>query len=84
MPQKIPIGKVSHFFSKIGVAVIDLTEELTVGDHISIEGRGKAVEQVVQSMQIEHDTVTVAGPPNAIGLKVKEPVKEGDAVFKLV
>lgn len=84
MPEKIAIGKVSHYFAKIGVAVVDLTKELKVGDRISIEGRGKVLEQLVESMEIEHDKVTVAGAGSSIGLKVVEPVKEGDAVFKLV
>lgn len=84
MPEKVAIGKIGHYFSKIGVAVIDLTKELKVGDRISIEGRGKTVEQVVDSMEIEHEKVSVAGGGKSIGMKVAEPVKEGDAVFKLV
>ncbi|MEM7824266.1 MAG: translation elongation factor-like protein [Candidatus Aenigmatarchaeota archaeon] len=84
MPEKIAIGKVSHFFNKIGVAVIDLTKELKVGDRISIEGRGKTVEQVVSSMEVEHEKVTVAAGGTSVGLKVAQPVKEGDSVFKLV
>ena len=84
MPQKIAVGKVSHYFGRIGVAVIDLTKELKVGDRISIEGRGKAVEQMVDSMEVEHDKVTVAGNGSSVGMKVGQPVKEGDKVFKLV
>lgn len=84
MPEKLAIGKVSHYFSKIGVAVVDLTKELKVGDRISIEGRGKTVEQTVESMEIEHDKVTVAASGQSVGLKVAQPVKEGDAVFKII
>jgi len=84
MPEKIAIGKVSHYFSKIGVAVIDLTKEIKVGDKISIEGRGQAVQQVVSSMEVEHNKVTVAGNGSSIGMKIVQPVKEGDAVFKLL
>jgi hypothetical protein len=84
MAEKIAIGKVSHYFSKIGVAVIDLKRELKIGDKISIEGRGKTVEQQVTSMEVEHDKVTVTGAGTSVGMKVLQPVKEGDAVFKLI
>lgn len=84
MPQKLAIGKVSHFFNKIGVAVIDVSKELKVGDKISIEGRGQVVQQVVTSMEIEHDKVTVAAGGTSVGMKTAQPVKEGDTVFKLI
>jgi len=84
MPQKLEIGKVSHYFSKIGVAVINLSRELKVGDTISVEGRGQAVQQVVTSMEVEHDKVTIAGGGSQVGMKTAQPVKDGDTVFKMI
>ena len=81
--EKIPVGKIGGYFNKIGVAIVDLTGDIKVGDKISIEGRGTVVEQVVQSMQIEHETVDSAKAGDSIGMKVDQPVKKGDEVFKI-
>jgi len=77
------IGKVTHFFSKISVAVIDLTATLSVGDRIRIQGPTTDFEQTVDSMQIEHENVKSAKAGQSIGLKVKERVREKDTVYKV-
>lgn len=81
--NKKEIGKISHFFNKISVAVVDLTGKIKVGDKISIEGRGNVLEQTIDSMQIEHENIQEAKAGQSIGLKVDSPVKEGDIVFKI-
>ena len=75
------IGKISHFFNKINVAVLEMESELKVGDMIVISGRGQEFEQLVDSMQVEHEQVTEAKKGDAVGLRVDQPVKEDDAVF---
>jgi len=82
--EKKPVGRVAHYFTKIGVAVVELTDELRVGDRISVEGATTNFEQVVDSMQIEHEDVQVATAGQSIGLKVNQRVREGDLVYKLV
>jgi len=52
--KKEEIGRVSHYYAKIGVAVVDLTGGLKVGDEVLIEGGDSKVRQKVESMQIEH------------------------------
>ena len=74
------IGKITHFFPKISVAVIELEGVLKVGDKILIEGHGNTFEQAVDSMQIDRVDVKSAKKGQAIGLKVLQPVKEGDIV----
>jgi len=81
--EKKPIGKVVHFFTKISVAVIDLSDELKVGDRISIEGATSNFEQAVNSMQIEHNNVQSATAGQSVGLKVDQRVRQGDLVFKI-
>lgn len=78
------LGKVTHYFAKIEVAVIDLTAPLSVGDKIAIKGATTDLEQKVESMQIEHENVTTAKAGQSIGLKVKERVRESDVVYKIV
>lgn len=83
MVEKKPVGKVTHYFSKIGVAVVNLTDTLKIGDQISIEGANTKFQQKVDSIQIEHDKVNEAKSGDAIGLKVKDRVREKDTVYKL-
>jgi len=77
------IGKVTHYFGKISVAVVELSDELRVGEMIKIVGHGKEFTQTVSSMQIEHKNIDVAKAGQTIGLKVDQPVKEGDIVYKV-
>ena len=77
------VGKVTHFFSKISVAVVDLTATLSVGDRIRVRGPTTDFEQTVESMQIEHENVKTAKAGQSIGLKVKDRVREKDVVYKV-
>ena len=78
----IEVGFISHFFSKIGVAVVELTAPLAVGDRILVKGPSTDFEQVVESMQIEHENIPRAEAGQAIGLKMAEHARERDMVYK--
>lgn len=80
IPDKA-IGEITHYFGKIGVGVVKLTNTLKVGDKIIIKGHGKEFEQIVESMQIEHQQIQEAKASDLIGLKVSKPVKKGDKVY---
>jgi len=78
------IGKVTDYFGKIGVAGIQVTAgSLSVGDTIRIKGHTTDVTQVVDSIQIEHQTVQRADPSQTVGIRVKERVRRGDSVLKV-
>ena len=77
------VGKVTHFFGKISVAVIELSAELKVGDKIRFKKGAESFDQAVSSMQIEHAPVQKAKKGQAIGMKVAQPVHEGTEVFKV-
>lgn len=77
------VGKVTHYYSKIGVAVIELKAELKLGDRIRIKGTTTDFEQVIGSMEVEHKKIEVGKPGQAIGLKVEQRVRPGDRVYKL-
>jgi putative protease len=78
------IGSIRHYYTKIGVAVIDLTAKITVGDTIRIKGMTSDFTQKVDSMQIEHANVQSAGAGQSIGLKVTDKVRAGDLVYKIL
>ena len=80
----IKIGKVTHFYDKIGVAVVELSANLKKGDTIKFERGGEELfEQEVGSIQIEHEKKDSAKKGETIGLKTDEEVKEGAEVFKV-
>ena len=78
------IGRVVHYFDKIGVAVISLDAPLKVGDTIRIVG-GESTDftQEVESMEIEHEKIKKAKKGQEVGLRVKEKVREGYKVYRI-
>jgi len=83
MSNRTPVGKVLHFFTKISVAVIELSGTLKVGDRIEVEGPNTKLAQNVESMQIEHKPIQSAGKGQSVGMKLSGLAHEGDAVFKV-
>ena len=78
------VGRVSHFFTKIGVAVIELKDALSASDRILIKGPTTNLEQTVGSMEIEHEKVQRAEAGQSIGLEVDDRVRESDIVYKII
>ena len=79
----VRIGEVTHYFDKISVAVLSLTGTLRVGDTVHILGRSTDFQQVVTSLQIEHQPVNEAAPGQDVALKVGQRVRPRDAIFKI-
>jgi len=78
------IGRITHYFSNIEVAVIELTSPLKMGDTIRvIGGQETDFEQEVSSMQIEHEEVKSGKKGDSVGMKVDEKVHEGYKVYKI-
>jgi putative protease len=82
MPEQT-VGTVKDYFAKIGVAGIDVSGSLKVGDTIHIKGHTTDFEQVVTSMQVEHEQVEEATRGDAIGIKVSERCRGGDTVYRV-
>jgi putative protease len=82
--QEKEIGKITHYFGKIGVGIIELTDSLKAGDTIHVKGHSDDFTQKIESMQIEHDTVTEAKAGEAVGIKVTNRVHENDVVYKVI
>jgi len=77
------IGRVTHFYKKIGVAIVELSDSLLVGDTIHISGHTTDLTQKVDSLQMEHQNIEKAEKGQTIGLKVTDEVREKDLVFKV-
>ncbi|HKZ89102.1 MAG TPA: translation elongation factor-like protein [Thermoplasmata archaeon] len=82
--DRIKVGEVFHYFAKIGVAAIRLTDgDLAVGDTIQVQGPSTNVTDRVETMQIEHATVAKASRGQEVGVRVKDRVREKDLVYKV-
>ena len=82
MEELREVGKVSHFFGRINVAIIEVKDIISVGDQILIKGPTTDIEQTVDSMEIEHTKVKQAEAGQSIGMKVNARVREKDIVYK--
>lgn len=88
MPEEIIeegklIGKVTHYFGNIGVAVVELSDTLKAGETIRIVGGGTDFNQTVESMEVEHKKAEKAKKGDSVGLKVEQKVREGYKVYKV-
>jgi len=82
---EIEIGKITHYFSKIGVAAIAITQDsLKVGDTIHVKGHTSDFQQKVDSMQLDGTSVEMAVPGQSVGMKIAQHAREHDQVFKVV
>ena len=82
---EVELGKVTHYFGKIGVAAIEITQDsLAVGDTIHVKGHTSDFTQHVDSMQIDGQSVEEATVGQSVGIKVPEHAREHDMVYKIV
>jgi len=81
LPANLKIGSITHFYPKIGVAVVKLSSGLDIGDTVLFSGSNE-FSQTVTSMQIEHEAITKAKKGQIIGLKVDQKVAPGDEVLR--
>jgi translation initiation factor IF-2 len=78
------IGVVSNYFGKISVAAVEITDGIvSVGDRLHFLGHTTDFEATVNSIQIEHKSVTEAKKGDSVGIKVSEKAREGDKVYKI-
>lgn len=81
--QNEKVGRVTHYYGKLGVAIVELSDALKVGDLIRIENGRTSIEQIVSSMQVDHRPVLEARPKAVVGIETGEKVGVGAVVFAL-
>ena len=77
------VGKVTHYFDHVSVAVLELTDGIRVGDTLHFLGHSTDFKQEVTSLQIEHASVKEAKPGQDVAMKVIQRVHPHDAIFKV-
>lgn len=77
------IGRVTNYLSKMGVAIIELTGPLQLGDEVRIKGGTRDFEQRVESMQVEHQPIEKAEAGQEIAVKLDQKARSNDRVYKV-
>ncbi|HNP79334.1 MAG TPA: translation elongation factor-like protein [Candidatus Pacearchaeota archaeon] len=78
------IGKIKHYFGKIKVGVIKLTDTLSVGDEIMVKSKTEErFKQKVSSIEVDGKKLKKAKKGQIIGLKLKDKAREDYLVFKI-
>jgi putative protease len=77
------VGKVTHYYNKAGVAIVEVEGSIKVGDMVKFQGHGADFEQPLDSIQVNHEQVQSAKKGDVIGVKVASEVKEGTEVEKV-
>jgi U32 family peptidase len=76
------LGKVTHYYDKIGVAVVELSKKgIAVGDTLMFSGHDQEFKQTLESIQVEHENIKKAKKGLSVGIKVDRKVKENDKVY---
>ena len=76
-------GKVTHYYTNLGVAIVEVSAPLKKGEEVRIKGHTTDFTQEIKSMQIDRKDIEEAKKGDVIGLKVDEHVREGDTVYKI-
>ena len=77
-----PIGKVVHFYDKLGVAIVYLsTGGIKVGQEIKFKRGDDEFTQKVESLQVDHESVDSVKKGDSFGMKVSQPTKPGTEVY---
>ena len=82
--SEMQVGVISHYYGKLSVGIIELTEALKVGDTVRIKGMHDDFTQLVDSMQIEHAKIQEAKSGDAVGIIVQKKVHPNDKVYRVV
>ena len=75
------IGTVTHYYDKIGVGIIKLDQELTKGQTVNFKGKKTDFTQTVNQIQFDHQDIESGAVGHEVGIKVDQPVHDGDGVF---
>lgn len=83
MSKSVLLGKVIHYYDKIGVAVVKLSKAIKTGDNVKFVHGDKEFTQSVLSMQLEHEAVKAGKKGEEVAMKVDQVVKTGTQVLSV-
>jgi hypothetical protein len=77
-----PVGKVTHYYAHIKVAIVKFNTKVKAGSELYFKGATTDFKEAAKSMQFDHEPIAIAQPKKQIGIKLKKRVREGDLVYK--
>jgi len=77
------IGEITHFFGKLKVGVVKISNTLSVGDNIRIVGGETDFDQSVQSIEVDGKKINKTKKGDLVGLKFFQKVKKGYKAYKI-
>ncbi|MCJ7594790.1 MAG: hypothetical protein MUO52_08490 [Desulfobacterales bacterium] len=84
MPEE-QVGLIVKFFAKPSVAAIEVTGGgIKKGDLLRYSGHTTDFTEPVASLEIDNQSVEEVKAGQMVGIKVKERVREGDKVYRVV
>ena len=75
------IGKITHWYDKISVAVVKLDKALQIGDKIKIKHGDQEFEDTVTSMELDHQPVQSGKKGQEIAIKLAQKAGENSEIF---
>lgn len=82
--MEMEIGRVTHYYSHLNVAAVELSDTISVGDKVHFCGHTTDFVETIESMEVEHKHVQRAGPGDDVAIQVLQHVREHDKLFKEV
>jgi len=83
--KEIEIGFVSNFFGKISVAAVEITGgKISVGNTLHFKGATTDFKTKLNSVQIEHESVSNAKKGDSVGIKISEKARKMDKIYKVL
>lgn len=76
------VGKVVHYYDRIGVAILKLAAPLQLGELLTFRRGQREFTQPVSSMQINHEPVEKAKKGSVVGVKVVQVADNGTMAFR--
>ncbi|MEK9170654.1 MAG: translation elongation factor-like protein [Patescibacteria group bacterium] len=79
--QDAPIGEITHFYGKLGVAIVRFNRDMAAGKNVTFQGATTDFSQNIDSMELDHKSVSSVPRGKEVGIKVSKKVREGDNVY---
>ena len=81
MAKDTKVGKITHYYDKLGVGIIKLIKSLKVGQTVKISGKTTSFDQLVYQMQLDHKDIKSGKKGQEVGVKLNSKVRQGDEVL---
>ena len=83
MPAAMQVGRVTHYYSHRGVALLALIAPVHKGDTLRIVGHTTNFKRNAESIEIDHKPIADAFLGDDVAIKVTSRVRSGDRLYRI-